>query len=486
MVAGLGLAPGIVSTANATPKPTFKGCGATKDKAREELAKVVSSDIRTSYEELQSQFGEEEKQQILSEVNVKSQLELFGAEPKQAGDNEYCVTQTLDDLQTSFDAALKIVLNTCDPEKVRDSGLDECRSEGTTAKTLYPLFHQRVKNSDLKRLYAWTRSIEEKAAKQLHQAVTFNVEAANTYALKDAVVVINHLPRVLGQEIPLKPGKVEYVIQVPKHCAITGEITLSKGSSRDKVVKRVSNDLADYKYPEIIFKTEAVNAQLFVEGTRATPSQTMTVERCSGPLPYYLQAGAQRVNGVVDLKPGLNKIETITVSDRPFLDRVAKAWETRQGVLFRYGGGVPLAGGIDPDWIQTVQVEYLSVYDPIRIGGGVLYGFGGSRDHQFEAYGKIIAQLTRIGDLPLHIGSRLAFVPFIGIEAGLGYHGHRPRDTGKRGDFGSAAESVIVFRGVAGTSLALNEVFSLIAEANWAFVTHERRLGVNLGLGFLF
>lgn len=483
MLAGLIL---LVAPSADAAKRDFVSCSSSRDGAREELAKAITAYIDSEYDERASAIDGKEAQQIRSTLNVKSQLELAAVRVEKKGENEYCASQSGERLEKTFQAALRFVLSACGAQDLKPV-LEECRRKATTAKTLYLLFAEKISDRDLAKLNAFYGKIEDAAQRTLYQTLTFTLEGSGRYDPKKAVVLIDHLPRPLGAPIYVKAGTVKYTIEVPGYCPITGRVDVREGQPDRKVDRRVSRKLSDYTYPKVVFRTKANNARLYVEGKPASFSQTVIVDRCRGSLPYSLRAqDGQQVSGEIDLKPGLDTTENIVVSDLKSLEEVAKAWEDRHAVWVRYGGGAPLLGGIRPDWIQTVQVEYLAAYDPIRIGGGLLYGYGGTRDHQIDAYAKIIAQITRFGDYPAHIGSSLAFIPYLGVEAGLGYHGHRVNDAGTRGDFGSIAESIIVFRGVLGTAFTLNEVFSLIAEYNWAFITHERRMGVNIGLGFLF
>ncbi len=485
----VGFIVSLAPSARAQDGEDFFGCGPTQDSAREALAKNIGSRVESAYEDLMTVEGEKETQRITASVNVQSQLDLRGIRMNRQDDGTYCAFQSPEPLRQVFESALKLVFDSCDPQADNfEERLSQCRRQVTTAKTLFALFRApgAASSEEFSRLFDRSTAIEAAAARALHQSVTFTVASDGRYDRDKSVVVVDEASYGLGEAIPLAAGSIDYAIQVPGYCPIRGRLRLKKGTERVPVDERVSHDLSDATFPVIVFVSSERGA-LFVDGKPSSLSQQNRVDRCSGTLPWRFNAAdGQVLDGEVDLEPGQEETEEIVVSDRKFLARMSKAWDERTAVMFRYGGGVPLRSNIDTNWVQTVQVDYMAVYGPIRYGGGILYGYAGPKDHQFEGYLKLVAQVTRVGDYPLHIGSNLAFIPYIGVEGGLGYHGLRPEDTRTRGDFGSVTESIIVFRGVLGTSLTLNERFSLVAEYNWAFVTHERRMGLSLGLAVLF
>ena len=481
----------LTQPAEAQDPDELSGCGPTRDRAMEELAKTIFSNIRSSYKESRRLHGDDETLNIRDELYVSTQLDLYNVDIREQG-NKICAYQSKRQLQNSYNEALTYVIDSCNPDEFGDkgSGLEKhivrCREKALLVDTLNPLFYKpdQERRSRMKKLRAWLIQFETIVASILHQSVKFTLTPSHP----DARVVIDHTPRSIAEAIPLSAGEISYEFQIKDYCPIRGTFKLRSGSPNKKSRHRVTVNLKKFEYPRVIFKTETQNATLKVDGTMTELSRTIEYkQQCSGRLPYVLLTSTgQKVEDSVALVPGETVTENIVVPDRDFLQKVTEQWENRNAILFRYGGGVPLSGEIGTDWVQTVQAEYLTVFHPIRLGVGVLYGNGGAREHIFEAYGRVAAQLTRVGDLPIHIGSQLAFVPFLGFDVGLGYSGLVPRNTGKRGDFGSTAESIIVFRGVAGTSLALNQVFNLMAEVHWEFVTRGQRLGLSVGLGFLF
>ncbi len=474
----------------------FEGCGPTADLARAELAKNIASTIYTRFQDNSVLQGEQESLSLRSETTISSALDLrdttMTSKTSPDGSTTFCAGQTREQLEKSFLTAFERARVNCVPVDASDSDTEKeerivkCRQDSSTVDVLFPLFYDRSRIAAVRAIWRARAALEAEAARIVTQSLTFTVQPN----VDKGVVFVDHTPHALGKPIPLTAGVIRYEIQAPGYCPIRGRVDLRPGRLGAKNNRRVAKELDDYTFPVIVFQSDAPNAALEVDGEARKLNQSLTIDRCYGPLPYKVTIPVigriETVAETIELEPGLKTTESIVVPDRQYLAKLAESWKTRPLLQFRYGGGVPLSGDIGADWVQTVQLEYMWAYHPIRYGVGVGYGYGGSSSHLFDAYFKAVAQLASLGDTPLHLGSRTALIPFVGLELGIGYHGLRPRSTNKRGDFGSIGESLFIVRSVFGTSLTLSEDFSLVAEGHWEFFTHEQRLGVSVGLGLMF
>ncbi len=348
---------------------------------------------------------------------------------------------------------------------------------------------------------------EFKAMEQMEKRLLDSREQYHAQFVKIAIIGDKAELRVDGKvvqpdtELFLKPGKHHYEVSSKQSCPAEGEFELLKDTDRILTV-----DLSTQRYPTILISSNKMAAvTLEIDGKRMAAGTRHTIPRCSGDIRYtlsYRDAGNTQTEGeVVHLKPGLEVEESYTFYSEKEMAEMRKlagsfADGERIEILYGYSYLPDDILGYDESYegIQMVQLNYMHTRKWLRHGYGIAYGTSGEADASYELVYSLAIQLSSIGanNRPLHLGTWVSIVPFIGLQAGLGSHQYyidasqstlktfRKEATEEEDDF---VRDHVIARVYGGVDLAFNAYMSLQLYAKKNFTMEENTIfGAGLSL----
>jgi hypothetical protein len=224
----------------------------------------------------------------------------------------------------------------------------------------------------------------------------------------------------IDNPVPLAVGGYDYSLQVAGWCPAYGHFELAAGQHL-----RIKVEPKRWLFPRVLFQTNHHKIRIEIDGRTVRPGLWHTLKgRCSGKMSYkaWLQKQVQR--GQIELGPGLRfKVPVKLLDFDTVRGLMADSRSQRSGerIGLDYTLAIPTGAYQDIRLYHALTTRYLLSRNFLRVGGGVLLGFG--TGIAVEAFGSLAVQITDLGSQrPLHLRGLMALVPFAGLEMGLGYH----------------------------------------------------------------
>ena len=412
----------------------YIGCGTTEKEARDELAKTIFVMVDSTSESNQGvENGEVTQNSFSTSSKQTTLLKLTGLEIYEKN-RQVCAKVAKDDLVkllkslyievTNFD--IKKLPN--DPQ-VKISELKKIVKTAEAAKNLATIFGTREvlktltnKYQDLLKHYKTVPTLP----------VKFNLPSKNLEIYIDG----NKKAYSINQTIYLKSGEHQYLIKSNEYCNILGEFELEKDD--DEVIIIDDIDLESQTKPKLTFTTnqDPKFIKFTINNDIYPINQEITFDKCEGQIVYraeYMDKDYNDVEtGSLEVSPTL--VQKIHI---PFLSLRDIVSLKKQTEAFTKGDRVELLysfGYLKKDENKYLKdshnfaINFLEHRRFFRFGYGAMFGADEIRGKPnlklFELYYQLAIQFSSFGDndLPLRIGKFFSFIPYAGVEFGIGYH----------------------------------------------------------------
>lgn len=466
----------------------YEGRGATREAAREDLAQQILTTINSRFKsEVTSEAGAFTKS--LSQTSSQSSnVILQGVVLSQTPEGEFVASLNKRQFQQDAQLTLNKVFSACKNElpeawQPRRQVLDQCVEDVEAAVSMARVVGNET---DISRLSNLRTEIYNEHSQAL---VVISSQPEVGYSL-DGTTHKN------GASHRVNSGEHTIIWQDDGYCRLQETFTIKAGEE-----KSFSPKLA--KAPELTFVSPNADVKLTVNGQAAELGKAQKFNACDGQLVAYSFSNAYDAkNGSLQLKPNLKrKIEVRLLTREEAAkkqqreEEAQRRLQARQDKTAKYTQGFVnlnawqlLYGyGIASDYENThrFRLEKVQNLGALRYGLGVMYGTAAD-SNEYEAYGQLALQLPEIGGQPLSVFG-WSFVPYAGLELGLGYHERYHEDlqlkVSKYEDKFSQDRLVVRFLG--GLDLPLSQHLALKLQASKQ-TTMEKSLELNLGMSLLF
>jgi len=395
----------------------FKGCGDTKDKARENLAKNIITKVDSTTSSNKSRVGDDYSSNISINSKQSTNITLSGLQFT-TQNHQYCTTISDDKLKSHTNSLIKKVLAyelSLLPQTKQEklSRLTNWISDTKEALSLSALYNKTDKNKQLlKNLKSF---IDQKTKIQNNNRVKFIVNGD----VEDLKILVDNKPLDNNTEAVLTTGKHQYKIQSTSHCPKQAVIDVKD----DQVI---NIDMQDYWFPSLTITSNQSDAKLKIDGETHKLGKKKIFKDCSG----------KNINYEVSFEDKLEKSEfklSVNNHEERNYDFISKEYEK---IMFQkadsYSKGARLEVKYafrhitaDDDYkdyenISAGQINYLKFNNWFRYGWGIEYGETQNSKIQ-ELYYMVALQIPTTGDDALSIG-KVVLVPFIGGKIGGGKH----------------------------------------------------------------
>ncbi|WP_114417885.1 hypothetical protein [Marinospirillum perlucidum] len=262
------------------------------------------------------------------------------------------------------------------------------------------------------------------------------------------------------------------------YCQAEQQITLEAGET-------LSVHQQIQAYPRVAFNSETPNARLEVNGQQRQLTQALEFSDCRGSLSYRLSNAHDQESGNLQLEPGMDREITINLLTRQDIDHLNRLNTSfRNSQSYRLLLGYSHASDYDPSY--RFRAERLHFFKALRLGYGGMFSFG-SENEEYELYTQAALQLTHWGSKPLHLGSSLGLIPYVGVELGVGRH-ERSYAGGSLYRYGEEEDfqrDYLVWRYLLGTEIILDPSLALTFQGHLGR-TQEESAEFALGINFKF
>lgn len=230
-----------------------------------------------------------------------------------------------------------------------------------------------------------------------------------------------------SKEIYLKPGKHTYTIS-GDHCTISEEFEVEEDKD-----STISVNLNEYAFPRLTISANKDSVNLKVDGKKVTLGSEYSPKKCNGSIHYelsYSDGEPKKIEKDLTLEPGMNESYSydsfVSFQELQALSKFAKQFHKGRRVELTYNYSMPdinVNDGKDLNSLQVFGGSYLYLNKWLRHGYRANISFGKNDSFTVQASYLAAFQLTSVGvdKRSLHIGSSLAYIPYLGIEGGVGY-----------------------------------------------------------------
>lgn len=239
-----------------------------------------------------------------------------------------------------------------------------------------------------------------------------------------------------GEERYLPVGEYQYRVITPGFCEVSGEVTLDSRSD-----EKVQIDLDDYRLPVMQLGTnKPKQVQLMVDGKRRKAGESFTIQRCDGDISVvatFRDGRTQSEDRSYSLKPGADiedYFRFYSTQDLRDLQQLADQFSSGSRLEIKYGYSyvpdeVETLAGREFDGLHQARINYLFMNKWLRHGPGIMVAQAKGK-YSGDILYNLGLQLTNVGKgQPLHIYGKVAFVPFINMQLGVGYHEYASEDS---------------------------------------------------------
>lgn len=419
----------------------YIGCGTDDISARDELAKSIYINVKSSFEKSEVLSGDKAIKNLSNISNQTTNLILTGIKINKDGDKT-CATISSDDLKKSLTSA-KIEIKDFNLSMLSGS------SEEKRAKLLQKigLCESGLKLASLfgdgeagtifqNKLAEFQKIVDD----DNFQNIKFNIEnGSNLQIFIDG----DKKSYKINEEISVSTGNHQYLISGDLICNIAGNFSIEQ--NKNILINDIN--IKDYIRPQITFSTNQENkfVKLNVDGDEVAINREISLKKCSGNVPYSASYNdgtyTNTAIGIVEkIEPNMNKtihIPFLSIGDVKAIQNEASTYLSGTRLEFLYSYSIS-----SPDKLQAneefkkdthnIELNFINQRRLFRYGIGMLYG--NDKDSKWETeiaelYYLVAIQFASFGqyDLPPRVGS-FSFIPYIGIKLGIAYHQYSLED----------------------------------------------------------
>lgn len=486
----------------------FVGCGENKDEAVMQLAHSIATnvkqDVSRKTEVSKGFFGEKVSTKASVSMDESSDISMSDLKFEQSKtDNQTCVSVTHTSFKSSTVALINEIAkltNGALPKKLEDRQKKYNTLDGLVKKAKNHVRAVYVFDSNFRNeahpdtVIAAAETYLTKLKDQL-QVVHFDVKgnAAVTIKIDGASKPKDsHEAYRQGADIFLEKGKHGYTVSGVGLCELNGSFDLDEGADH-----HVEVDLEKMQLPVIHVTSNQPGSALLlkIDGKEEVVGKEVMVDKCSGKADVELvfkqgDDGPQKEK--VELAPGLKKslnITFVTVEDKNRAKDIVEPFRRYDRLELLYSYSHPTMDTQNVQYatagINNLVVNYsdrVSGIGWLRHGLGGLWGRGGD-NLAAELYYSLIAQGASFGnnDMPLMLGS-VAYIPFVGIQAGAGYHEYLMADKTKRTSADNGA-TLAVLKYIVGVDIPLGKDFAIQISGGYSQL-FDKSVFFNAGMSF--
>lgn len=245
--------------------------------------------------------------------------------------------------------------------------------------------------------------------------------------LGNEILKVDGISQDFSKEIYLKAGKHTYTIS-GDHCTISEEFEVEKDQD-----STISVDLNEYAFPHFTISANKDSVSLKVDGNSVKLGSENIPKKCNGSIHYelsYADGEPKKIEKDVTLEPGMNESYShssfVSFKELQTLSKFAQQFHKGRRVELTYNYSMPdtaLDDGKDLNSLHVLGASYLYLNNWLRHGYRANVSLGANDSFTLQASYLAAFQLTSVGvdKRSLHIGSNLAYIPYLGVEGGVGY-----------------------------------------------------------------
>ena len=469
-------------TAQTDSKDYWEGCGLSPEKAKSALAQniMVKVDVSFTAKETSSFFNDKESYSgdFQSSDKQTSTMFLNDVDTFKNDAGEFCAKvnkkklhQFTKDKHRNLDTDYKIASLNYDDVKIKAKTIDSWLVSLKFLKGLTEVF------SDLKveKINDKVKTLQNIRKKLYLQSVTINKIGSMKGSF---ILMIDNKEQSFSKKIYLEAGiEHTYSVDGENICRFSDKFTLEK----EKDIE-LSVDVDNQSYPTFTISANKSNDIIFkLDGETKGLGTQHIVHRCSGVLSYSLdyKNGLPKSDGdELTLEAGLHYDKSFSFSsfkEIEHLSGLAKNFNSGKRIEIGYGyRDVPnqeIEDNHYVDSLETIRVSVINYKDWLRHGINVEYSVADGKYLDPESYGFDVTylwafQLTTYGidDNSITLFNTFAFVPYLGIEAGLGtlqMYNNKTEETIYEFDDGedmsAYVKNYVVAKGVVGLDIVFSQ-----------------------------
>lgn len=433
----------------------YEGCGTTKSDALDSLSKSIYVSVKSKLDKKES-FSENMFSSFFNKKIDTSSSQTSSVILKNVTfsnkNGEICANVSPKNVQSSA----KVVLEGLKEFKI--SSLPKTFKEkqkiikSTLNKIAFVKAVLKLSPTDLNMLNIKESALNKKASLG---AVVF---ATN---LNAKINISNYNKTILpSQEIELPEGTYSYKISATNKCPIEGQFTVKKG-------KLITIDKQALDYPQITFKSNmsAGDLNITLDGKPMVLNQAKTIQKCSGDIVWSMNYDMQKKDGVIHLKPNLNKIiekDFISTAELKKLKAMDDSFTKSSEININFG--YSFDSNDSTTNLKRIDFSYFKNKGIFKYG----YSLAVATPDEFiardintvEMLLNFRVQLPELFDTSLRIGT-LPFIPYFGVSGGIDVY-NVIKDVTNNGAMNASwkfSDSPLMLRGVAGFDILLNKQF---------------------------
>ncbi|QQD20265.1 hypothetical protein GJQ54_00130 [Oceanospirillaceae bacterium ASx5O] len=417
----------------------FRDCGANRDEALTNLATSLVADIRSEVRQTVSTssflgINLTSRKESLDQ-GVSTNLKLKGVEFRREDDG-YCAYLKRDDLRAMAvdyhrQAQNYQLKNLPDEVRPRIRTLDQWQQDLEQIRLLGLLFPRDLPRGWEKQLASQQKTLANARAGLYPQGITVRVTGA------DARLTIAGKPMKSGEPLYLPVGQYQYQVSAPGFCAVTGKVSLDA-----KEDESIRVDMSRNRLPTLQLTTNKPGqVRLMADGQQLQDGKRLTLQRCDGEVAVALtyHDGSETISrdSRYSLKPGREITDHFRFYSRRELnqlEQLSNQFSRGERLEIKYGyTWLPSEyedfAGAEFDGMHQLKINYLQMNTWLRHGPGIMVGRSGDKISGDLLY-NLGLQFTNMGEgRPLHVLGKVAFVPFVNLQLGVGYHQFGQSDT---------------------------------------------------------
>ena len=494
----------LFSTVNAK---TYIGCGESEKNARDELAKSIYVSVNSSFEKNESVSGDEIQRDMKNWSKQSTNIKLINVQIE-TNETVVCANIKTEDLELSLNGLVAEVnsFNISNISKNHKEAKAQLLKKIRDCQSGIYLASVLDKNGTVSNLNRKMQLFQTRLETVFAQSIRFNLPNQNLKIYIDG----NRERYKINEDIPLKIGEHQYTIKSKKHCDISGNFNLEV--ENNIIIDNI--DLEDHLYPRITFTSNKDKQfiKFSVDNKNLAIGQEHIFKKCSGELIYRAEYSDGSYNDVEDGKIAISSgtvkdihLEFLSIGDIKNLQNQTQPYKSGERLEFLYSYGYAEDNQYNKD-THNISFNLLIHKRFFRYGYGGMLGldnFSNPDIKILELYYQVAVQFTSFGDndLPLRIGNSFSFIPYGGVQFGVGYHEYKYGDEKiyqypRTGD-GDAKKlpadydifnwkrDLIVLKPIIGIDFILSKGFAIkiFAERN-IFIDERWNIGTGLSVEF--
>ncbi len=410
---------------------TYEGCGETEQEALKKLSssiavKVVSSFSRSKQISSNKEDDDVVKEKMESNLSQKSNLYLRNVQYSQK-QGKFCASVSEDSLfqmakNLSETLAAYNLKNLPKANKAKVQKAEKLLSDYDILETYYVLFQDRLSRANLRKAEKLGKALRDILDSTYTQFVEFS-GPVTSFAL-----YIDGISKNAKGKIALGIGEHSYLIRSKGFCDIIGDFKLDEDEYKKIEIPFEDNDLPSLLVSLSLLGEGHEAFQLNINGQKYGFSRRWVSPRelCGTTISYQIVQGQQIHAYELYLKPGRKKeVSKEFVSDaykRKKLESVHSLFAQGSSYISaQYHYTTPNNDYSTSEEIHHFSLSLLKRKSAIMFGPGLRYGRTDNESRDISVNYSFYLHLKQIGDSPLTIFSRIPFVPYAGLQVGVGY-----------------------------------------------------------------